>query len=322
MGIYPSFKHGILKKVSREIKTFFTVEVKKDIVISSLFLLAYTLYWLYGKTNHALSDFSSLHISQATLDGISIPSRVGLFYKVVLSAFVLFPLIYGSLYRLANSFHLRETNLEVLSVIAASGLFLIIGDIIGMESKNGITFFLLLFISMAFLFGFKNHKGIGHLIGQASFYPAVLILSFLLYTALVFLFNANPIVTQHSIFWFYAIVFTVLLLIVFLKKNSGYFLRDLFRFSLPLALIPLYIFLSIELLFYCKIKFDVFIPYKWVFIGLLTVSFLVFVFLNFKRKKKPPSSKMFACFFVPSALLAFLLLTYYKANSRTTRGFI
>ena len=77
------------------------------------------------------------------------------------------------------------------------------------------------------------------------------------------------------------------------------------------ALIPVFIFISTELLFLIKHKQNVFIPYKWIFACLLLISFLVIAFLVVKSKIKI-SRKRLDLFYSLSFLFSFLLLKLYS----------
>lgn len=291
-------------------KSFFNIELEKEIIVFSSFITFYLLYWFYSKTDFSLTNFSNLYISQATLDGIDISSRVKLFYQAVISAFVLFPLIYFFFFKIKSNLQIRVQHLRFPLVIAATGLFLIVSDILGIESKSGITLSLLLFIISIILIGIKKSKRNTEKLDLL--FPSITVISFIILSGILFLFNSNQNLIKNSVWYFIVVALILTIVIYFVNRSSGIFFRKIFRCLLPLTFVPLFIFISVELCFYFKIKYDFFIHYKLVFLGLIGFSFLCFYIYNLKKPINISSSKMFFYFFVPAALLSFLILIIYN----------
>ena len=292
-------------------KQLLNIELEKEIAVIAAFLTTWLLYGCLGTTDFLLNDFSKLYISQATQDNVSIGSRISLFYNAVMGAFILLPLFYYGLNKLRMRFDLHKKHFELSAVLGATGFLLIVAELMGIKSEKGIQFLGLLFLTSLVSMLFSKSKNVLRLVAEPAFFSTVMTLAVIVWTGMVFFFNAHATVIEHSERWFLLIAFGLMGNLLFFKKYSSLFLKKILTYALPLALIPVYIFVSIELLFYFKIKNDFFIPYKWVFLGCVAFSLLTFAFYNFKKRLHWSVNQQLAYVFAPSALLSFLLLVLY-----------
>ncbi|MBA3899513.1 MAG: hypothetical protein H0X62_04755 [Bacteroidetes bacterium] len=291
------------------IKQEFGVKFEKEVFVISSFFTIYILYWFFSKNDFALYDYSKLYISQATLDGVDVSARIKTLYTGLVSAFILFPSFYFLFTKLATYFEIEKKYLQVPSVIGISGVFLILSDIIGVYNGTVIKLILILLIISLISIAFK--EGRWRLLAEPSFIGNVMVFSLIVLALVLFLFNSTPSVTENSVWLFMPILLATSLMLLYAKKLTGLFLRRLFSFLLPMALVPLFIFFSIELLFFVESKNGIFIPYKWVFISLGFLALLILSVIIYLKPIKLSSEKLFLRFYAPSALLSFLLLTIY-----------
>ncbi|MBI9068782.1 MAG: hypothetical protein JEZ09_15915 [Salinivirgaceae bacterium] len=286
-----------------------TIKLEKEIVLISLFLVFFLIYSLFKNINFFLNDFSSLYISQATKDGVDVTKRVQLFYKAFFSTFILIPLVYFGLYKLVRKFKITTEHLSLPLIFSCTGIFLIITDILNIQSDKSILVSLLIVcISLLPMFILKNPKQ------RKQFnilLPITLSISLVILTGLLFLFNSNNIFNNYSVELYLTISITLTVLIILIRKTFGIPSKKQLGYLLPLFLTPAIIFLSIELLFLIKLKCDFFIPYKKIFLALMGLSFIIIFILKSSNNFNYNTLKTSRFFFVPSALFSFLLLIHY-----------
>ncbi len=291
----------------------FKIIAEKELALIVSFLSAYLLYWWFGNYDFRLNIPDELYISNATLNGQDVGKRIRFFYQALISGIFLCSVIYFILYKLKSFFQYNSHALEPASLVALTGSFLIIADIFGVESSKAVNLFIsLLFLTLIFSFFSKSTKKVFRLAASVSFITTILTLAFLILSSFLFLFNSNAEALENSVL-IYCIISIILGSIVLLGKHiTKISYRKIAGFFLPLALIPVFIFISVESLLYFKIKQDFFISYKWLFIGFTILSFIAFYFYNLKRQKKLSVTKTLAYFYTPAAILAFILLTRYE----------
>jgi len=102
-----------------------------------------------------------------------------------------------------------------------------------------------------------------------------------------------------------------MLVVILLKQIAGTAFRKIYIFLLPLSLIPVFIFMAIESLIFIKEQWDVFIPYKWTFLACILISAMTLNIYYYRSPLRISTSKLLSRYFIPAALLSFLLLTLY-----------
>ncbi len=287
-----------------------SLKLEKELLTLCLFIAVYILYNLFSTPIFALNEFSELYISQATLDGINVSARINLFYKSVFTALLLIPVVYFLLFYLKQKTHINSKQLGLPMLISFTGLFFIVLDIFQIGGRQTIhLFFCMVLILIATVVVSKLKRGLKY-VSNAGFLSQSILLSVLGYLLIFFLFNSNPIVIENQSWMFLVVLFVTIILLVILKKVSGFFFNKIATIGISLTLIPILIFISIELLFFFKFKYDMLIPYKWIFILMLALAFSVSLFFIFKKKTKI-SNKKLKLFYSLSILLSFVLLRFY-----------
>ncbi len=287
------------------------LKFEREIFAISLFFAAYIIYNLFSKTSFVLQNFSSFYISQATLEGVDVSARVNLFHKSVLSAFLLIPLFYVLLFWVRKKFSIRKKQLNVPMIISFIGFSFIVFDIFKISSLESIHFsFVLLLFSIVLIVFSKKFRQFRY-VESSGFYSMVFLISGLFYITLIFLFNSNNLIVKHLHWWYFLIFLLTTLCFVIIKRISGFSINKLATFGVSITLIPIFVFISTELFILIKLKYNVFVPYKWIFIGLVLISFLIIAFLVWKSKIKISRNRL-NLFYSLSFLISFLLLKFYS----------
>lgn len=293
-------------------KTFLNICFEKEIVILSVFISSYILYTLFLGFDFSLTNCSNLYISQATINDIDVSKRISLFYKIIIGLSLLLPVTYYLLNWLKLKFLILTKDLQFLTIIASIGIAFIISTLYGVNNDYGIQFICYLFsLSLISLCLYKWKKEF-RLLNNATYFGGILTLSFITFTYLLFLFNSSKSIIEYSVELYLSI--TVMLFIIFhlLKKIFNLTPNKIFLYLLPLSFVPIYILISIELIFYFKIKSNIFIPYKWVSLSLSFGSLVIYTIYLLLRSKKKSSSHLFSFYYIPSALFSYLLFTLYE----------
>ncbi|UTW66629.1 hypothetical protein KFE94_00525 [bacterium SCSIO 12643] len=285
------------------------IKIESQIGSICLFLLASILIAIFKNPDFTLDDFSNLYLGQATLDGIDATKRVSLLYNVlILSGFIL-PGLYISISKLKQTGFLLNRDLQTLSIISTTGFFLILADIMQIENTFTVFFFQSLFGLTTLYILVRNLFNIDF--AFYTLYPFTTTISFVCLQLGLLLFNTTDLITQNAVVVYSIILFLLNGLVYLSKRILGVSYQQIFRFLWFTCLIPLVSFFSIELLFWYKTIHDVFIPYKIVLAGILFVSFVINFILVLKKKINLTPTKALNRYFIPSALLSFLLLTVY-----------
>ncbi|MDY0140474.1 MAG: hypothetical protein RBR97_01105 [Bacteroidales bacterium] len=287
------------------------LKLGKELFVISLFFASYIVYNLFSAPVFLLNDTSTLYISQATLDGVDVSARVNLFYKALLSVLFLIPIIYLLLFGIKKKFKISKKQLTLPMIIAFTGFSFIVFDVFRIVSLQSIHLLFAVFILSLLVLTLAQYNRQLRFIQTPSFYSLVFLLSGLLFVAVLFLFNSNSFINSH-LAWIYFLIFILIIFgFLIIKKFTGYSINKIAAIGVAFTLIPIFIFVSTELLFLVKLKLDFYIPYKWVFMGLVFVSFLIIGFLVWKSKLKISRNRL-NLFYSLSFLLSFLLLKLYS----------
>ena len=294
-------------------KNNFKKKLEIEVVVIASFLSFLLLFFFFKSTNFSIQDYSKLYIGQATLDNIDISKRVTLFFKLVFGLLVLLPMLYYGLKKLKIRFSISNFVQKPIFIISFLGVSFLFLDIIGIQSKDGIVFFVCYFLYSIGLIFF--HKLVFNRIEESDlnlFYnPIIISLSFVFLTSIIFFFNSYPHLFEIGLASFFLFNFFLTFFIKIIHEKTDLFYRQLFKVFVPFCLVPLFIFISIESVFFFKINHDFFPPYKWIFVLMVLISFGINFLLNRIKKSKLSSNELLKFFFVPSALISFLLLVLY-----------
>lgn len=266
---------------------------------SALFLLFVLLKMLFDDFDFRLTEYSTFYISRATLDGISVSQRVSFFYKLCGVCFLLLPILYFTTNRLLRRI---PKAIPAFSYLSISGILLLVSDLLNYHSEGGIKVVAILLVATALIHAFAVFRHVSKAWG------ALILLSFIFTTNIVFLFNSSRIVVaQIDTIFLLTILFSLVGYYVLVSK-FGFRSRSVFASLLALTLSPLLIFISVECHFLLRdsgIEF----PYKWAFVALM----LLLLGLSFVLRKRwnVNSDFLISRYYASAALLSFLILTIY-----------
>ena len=169
-----------------------------------------------------LDNYTDLYISQATLDGVDISARVNLFYKSVVSALLLIPVIYVLVFWLKQRFSIHKNQLIVPGIISFTGFSFVISDIFKVTSSQSIhLLFGMLVLSILVIFFSKRQRSFRY-VESPGFYSFVFLLSGLFYAAILFVFNSNTFLTGHLAYLYFTVFILVFFTTVSVKRVTGY----------------------------------------------------------------------------------------------------
>ncbi|MBI1836403.1 MAG: hypothetical protein HYR91_03970 [Flavobacteriia bacterium] len=111
---------------------------------------------------------------------------------------------------------------------------------------------------------------------------------------------------------YYLVICLFIFLIFFFAKKSGKIeVKSLIQFIQPIVLLPLFLFISIESEFFFKLKYNTFLPYKYLFLGLLLSSCIIYFLSIYRYKKLKKAKNILEKLFLPASLFCIILLTSY-----------
>lgn len=288
------------------------ITFNKEIGIIALFASLFLVYKFWLSADFSLTNTDNLFISQATLDGVDVSARITLFFNSILILGISIPLLYWGLLKLHDRFSRFASRSFNAVVLAGIGTLLILADVYGMKSGSAINIIGILFLfSFFFSFVFIQKNSVKGLVCQHVL-PVIFLVGFLILTSLLFLLNSKAYFPKHPENVYFFILGVLMAVFVILKRIKPLFFRKYAVFLLPLAFIPVLIFLSIECAFYHKMKFNELISYKKLFIGMMAVSYVLFLGIIYFKKVRISTKSSLKYFFVPSAILSFILLTVYQ----------
>ena len=286
------------------------VTLRVDVLIITLFLSFFSVYLFFQSVDFILTDFSKLYISRATLDEYDVSVRIGLFYKLIFIGALTVPLFYVLLFKISLGLH--KLYLKVPVVLSAVGIVLVMSNLYGIISLSiAVLLFVLVLIQLLFIMLFKQNIYLKILV-EPVYYIKVLVITFLMQSAVLFLGNADPFISEQGV-WLFFIIYVVLnAVFILINKKTNTSFNSIFKFCLPLVSVPLLIFISTESFIYFKIKSAIEVNYRLVFvIGL--IIFIVSTLLSLKlRRLKIKSNNMFKLLFIPASFISFFILTIYS----------
>ena len=291
-------------------KLFPKIILEKEIALISIFSCLCAINYTFGNIDFSIHNYSKLYISQATLDGIDATIRVKLFYKIALFSFLFIPSSYFILSKLFNFYKVRVKDLGIVSMFSSVGIVLFCSELIGFESKIGVNVIFFLAVFLIFIFIVKEKIS---LFRRAHYYfPLILCLTTLFFSGLTFVFNAKDVFYDFNILLFFIISIIALFTYTYFRNKLNISSRKVFQYLVPLSAIPLLVFVSIESQLFCKIKYGFFLPYKWLFVGSLSLLTLSWILVLRRKRFKKSSRKLFAKYFIPASLLSILIFSFYK----------
>ncbi len=284
---------------------------EKEIAILTLFLLALAVFKAASNFGFDLTEIDRLYISQATLEGVAVDRRIQLFYRSVIFVLLASPLLYSSLCVLRRKVGLRPQHLTVPAFLAAGGTLLIAAECSGFAAGHAIDLFAGLLGVSLLANAFTARRWLPRIIAQPGYSAAVATLALLMYAAGTLLFNSAEWWAAWCTWMAVGIYLFLMAILPLAHAWSRIAYRRLFFLLLPLAAVPPALFVSVESVFWVHQHYGVFPPYRWIFAGSLLLVALA-VIRRFGQRPAPSTAQLFRAYFLPGALLAFLLLALYE----------
>ncbi|WP_107039766.1 cupredoxin domain-containing protein [Brumimicrobium mesophilum] len=286
----------------------YLLQLKSYTVLSALFVSVLLLYWGYADSNFELVEMNKLIISQATADGISIQSRIDLFYGLIFRLVILL-LVNLTLFQfIFQRIKIKKHQESVLLLLSATGISILMLQVIGIQTEALIHFVFFLLIYKIVIYGLANSDFKLTKIFKAEVLSnSILAYGFLTYFAVLYLTGTQQFLLIYTLS--VVVSSTVFLL---LKSYSKISLRKINSFIFPIVFVSILSFLSVELTILQYQKGHDFLGYRKMFLLLFVVVSIVFYSLTFLRKKQLKSASLiFKKYLAPSVIIAFCLLVYY-----------
>ncbi len=259
-------------------------------------ILLIRLFWLlYDPT---LENFEGRMISEATLEGFDITTRIRFFTQSIILFFITFFILY-QIKRFWNKLNgsknylLEWMHIHYLSLF---GLMLLFFQINGFENTISIVYILVLqlfyLLALFLKFVFKNYNQCNNA-KRSLLYMFCILFSVLIYFIIQSTyFNNNLHVPYHLILISFLLSFFLLLLNIWLNnRNQANINKTLKRFSyaiLPLLFIPFLNIISTELFFIFHAHG--YLSSQLINFLILLVCLLILSIIRWKRFKRKPAS--------------------------------
>ncbi len=280
------------------------------IFVSALFATLYILFQLNKDVSFQMTELDSIIVSQATLDNVSIPSRVQLFFSLIFKGTILLLLLYLVFSWIFGRYQFQKKQKESLFQVAIVGISIIVIELIQIQSEilNHGIFSVFLFLILLFILSKKINHYFLRKLASPLFIGIVLTLSFILSFSVIYLTGAS---TFFLLIYWLSVSVIILSLFVLIQFFS-FTLRKAVFFILPLCCTPFLAFLSVEYVVYHFLNNDFSFGYKKVYALLIIVTLFIHFILFIRRKKQIPSTLFLYKYFIgPGAILAFGLLCFY-----------
>lgn len=266
-------------------------------------------------SNLAITDFNYLIPGFATFENVSVSERLSLFYQSYLIVFLGLIIISMGLYILWNKNKIARVLIPIINKISYFGIVILFFDLIGFKQTETIDliYSLIFCTTLLYLLSFIFKSKINENIQTILFWIGTMSLSFsfLLRAILFYLFKNNlSFITGFNLL-FILIIFILVILIDVLKLKFS----TIFRFSLPLFLIPFLSILSNEIyLILNQRDIHVLSSNKFYVLGLLAIFSFSIIFNYLKRNKTYSYFKTFNIYIFPILLSEVLLFNFYQAT--------
>jgi len=295
---------------SKALSVFKNIRFNNEIFVIAVSIATYILFNLFSTVTVLLDDFSSLYISHATIEGVDVSARVNIFYRIVFGLLIAIPLVYSLLFYLTEKVKISKKQIGFLSVVSFTGLMFIVFNVFKVESTQTIhlTYTVLLIYFIMSIVGYK-YKTLRCFTNPVfGTYPIAM--SGVLSVFFLFIFNSSLNVLDN-LNWVYIVILLITITSIFAaKKLTGLSFKKILHYCISLTLVPVIIFLSVELAFCFKLNFNTLIPFKWIAIAFWGLLFLISVYLIVKKKISLSGNKL-SRFYSLSLLFSFILLVYY-----------
>ncbi len=286
----------------------YLLQIKTHVFFTSLFISVLLLQWTYQSTDFELLEMHKLIISQATADGISIQSRVDLFYGLIFRLVILLIVLLGVFSFIFQRIHLQKRQESVLLLLSSAGISIVMLQLIGVETDSLINLLLFVLGYKIIVYGLGNSDFKFLKIFKAEVLSnTILGYGFLIYFAVLYLTGTHHFLPVYAL----SVIFLSLVypLLFHFSKLS---FRKVNYIFVPILFLSVLSFLAIELVILQYQKDIDFLGYRKFYLLLFVLfSFVFYGLIYFKKKTFKNTSFLFKKYLAPSVIVAYCLLIYY-----------
>ncbi|RFC55895.1 hypothetical protein [Brumimicrobium aurantiacum] len=286
----------------------YLLQIEKHTFFTALFTSILILIFGYDSTDFTLEKMNKLIISQATVDGVSIQSRVDLFYGLIFRLLLLMVVLLKVFSVTFDKIRLQNHQKSSVLFLSSIGISIQLLQIIGVQTQLLIStlFFILLFKISCYFLG-NSAKSSFKIFKSELLSHSVLGYAFLLYFAVLYLGISSNFLPVY-------IIISIVLMIFFygINRYTKLSIRQINYAFLPLVLFSILAFISVELVLLQYQKGSDFIGYRKLYLLLfLLCSIGYYTHLKFRKNRLKNSAFLFRKYIAPSVIVAFALLVYY-----------
>lgn len=263
---------------------------------------------IYQNTDFELVEMHKLIVSQATADGISIQSRVDLFYGAIVRLLVLMLVNLSIFHFVFQRIQLKSHQKSVILMLSSVGISITLLQVIGVEAKSLIEFILFILSYKIIVYGLGNSNSRMLKIFKTEVLSnSILAYGFLIYFGVLYLTGS----TQYLPIYALSVIFLSFVYSL-LYQYSKLSFRKINYILIPLISLSVLSFLAIELVILQYQYGADSIGYRKLYILLFgLLSAVLYGLIYFKKKTFKNASFIFKKYLAPSVVIAFGLLVYY-----------
>gem|GEM_PF-3330974 len=277
----------------------------------ALFLAAYISNIVFYGSSIDLEHIQDLELNQATQYGVDISKRVSIFNQAVVLSLSLFVGFVWLLNRLLQRNSWINRLASDVFFGAAVGLTSIAVQLAGFRDDYLTHIILALLFFRILSYGIGLHNEQLRWFKSASIFALNCVLSFNIFVCIHLLGSKQ---VGYYFVLIYVLVLSALYFLVWLIRIKIKSFRHLYFILLPISLLPLAIFISIEIQVYWMTRYNVALGYKKILVALLVgITFVISTIYYVKRKGILSSVKKLNTWITyPLAIFLVVILRYYS----------
>lgn len=280
------------------------------LLLHAFSIISFALVYCCLPLSFELHTVNNLIVSDATINGTHVSSRVQTAYTFIVAGAACVLLVYRLLKYLVARTRLNLLRQEELILISTASLCLCFLQAMEIQSIVTLKILHLVFWLRVAMLLTGNKTG-NDLLADKMVFSLSLCYAFFLMLAVLFLWGGHDWVKEHSVWLFFTLFVSCISAYVSLNHFLHRSAVQVSLLLLPLAAIPLLAFLSLELLFYFRQEAGYFIRFRLIF-GLSLTGIFVAAFLWLRRCRIHRPERLIRNLVGPSIIFAFVLLSYYK----------
>ncbi|PWH84901.1 hypothetical protein [Brumimicrobium oceani] len=286
----------------------YLLQVKSFTFFTALFVSLLILQVIYQNADFELVEMNKLIISQATADGVSIQSRIDLFYGLIFRLIALLLINLTVFHFVFEQIGIRKFQKSVLFLLSSAGISILILQVIGVKTEVLIHLIFFVLIYKIVIYGLANSKIKSLKLFRAEVLSnSILAYGFLGYFAVLYLTGTDLFLMIYILS-----VFFLTALFPLLKYFTKFSIRQINYLLVPIIFLSVLSFLSIEMVMFQYQKGYDILGYRKLYLLLFLVFSIVFYgIIYFKKKTLKNASSIFRKVLAPSVIIAYCLLIYY-----------